>query len=226
MVAPRNRLSGSMGFTLLELLIAIAIFALIGMATYQMLTTVLRTDSVTRAQEQRLRELVRAMGAFERDLQQAWPRAVRAPYGDMLPALQGVGRGRNEVLSFTRGGWSNPAGARRSSLQRVRWQVSEGSWQRHYWLVLDQAQDSQPQEQRVLEGVRGWRLRYLDRQGNWLDSWPRELFFAQEAFNELPRAVELVLDHQHYGSLRRVFRLPDVLFTGAAEELEWPEEEL
>src|SRR5690606_40695466 len=70
MVAPRNRLSGSMGFTLLELLIAIAIFALIGMATYQMLTTVLRTDSVTRAQEQRLRELVRAMGAFERDLQQ------------------------------------------------------------------------------------------------------------------------------------------------------------
>ena len=45
------------GFTLLEVLIAIAIFALLAMATYRMLDSVLQTDRGQRQQEQRLREL-------------------------------------------------------------------------------------------------------------------------------------------------------------------------
>ncbi len=58
------------GFTLLELLIAIAIFALLGLGTYRMLDSVLQTDKVTRAHELQLRELVRALAAFERDVLQ------------------------------------------------------------------------------------------------------------------------------------------------------------
>ncbi|OGB40997.1 MAG: type II secretion system protein GspJ [Burkholderiales bacterium RIFCSPLOWO2_12_67_14] len=53
------------GFTLLELLIAIALFALLGLATYRMLDSVLQTDNSTRAHEQQLRELVRAIAARE-----------------------------------------------------------------------------------------------------------------------------------------------------------------
>ena len=51
------------GFTLLELLIAIAIFALLALATYRMFDSVMQTDQATRVQ-QRMRELVRAMGAL------------------------------------------------------------------------------------------------------------------------------------------------------------------
>lgn len=204
------------GFTLLELLIAIAIFGLIGMAAYQMLTSVLRIDSATRAQEQRLRELVRAMGAFERDLRQARARPIRAAYGDPQPSLHGTDvRPTGDVLTLTRGGWRNPTASPRANLQRVRWQVRNGGWERHYWLVLDQAQDSQPQVQRVLEGIRGWRLRYLGGDG-WVDSWPRALFFDEEASTELPRAIELQLEHAQYGRLRRVFRLPDAPVAEAA----------
>ncbi|HCL76939.1 MAG TPA: type II secretion system protein GspJ, partial [Pseudomonas sp.] len=65
------------GFTLLELLIAIALFALLGLGTYRMLEAVLRSDEAVRAQEQVLREIGRAMWALERDLQQATPRPVR-----------------------------------------------------------------------------------------------------------------------------------------------------
>lgn len=206
------------GFTLLELLIAIAIFGLVGMATYQMLTSVLRSDGATRLQEQRLRELVRAMAAFERDVRQVRARPIRAAYGDPQPALHGAdARSTGEVLTLTRGGWRNPTASDRSSLQRVRWQVRNGGWERHYWLVLDQAQDSQPRVQRVLEGVRGWRLRYLDRDGNWVDGWPRALFFDEEAFNDLPQAIELQLEHEYYGRLRRLFRLPDVPLGEAPE---------
>lgn len=197
------------GFTLLELLIAIAIFALLGLATYRMLTSVLRTDSVTRAHELQLRELVRAIAAFERDLLQVAQRPVRDPFGDSLPALRGEA---DEVaaVELSRTGWRNPLGRSRASVQRVRWQLSGEQWQRRYWNVLDQAQDSQPQVQQALDGVTALRLRYLDGDGNWLDSWPPAGTTGEARLIGLPRAIELVLEHRRYGELRRLLRLPDV----------------
>lgn len=194
------------GFTLLELLIAIALFALLGVGTYRLLDSVLRVDEATRLQEQRLRELTRGMAAFERDLRQVLARPVRAPYGDSLAALLGEGRER-QTLEFTRTGWRNPTDSPRSRLQRVRWEVRDGYWERRYWPVLDQAQDSQPQVQQVLDGVSGWQVRYLDQDGNWQDSWPGGV--DEQSLGSLPRAVELRLEHRHYGVLRRLFRLPD-----------------
>ena len=128
------------GFTLLELLIAIAIFALLGLGTYRMLDSVLQTDKVTRAHEMQLREVVRAMAAFERDLLQVQARATRDAFGGPRAALLGEALD-SPSIELTRNGWRNPLGQPRSSLQRVRWQLSGEQWQRQYWTVLDQAQD-------------------------------------------------------------------------------------
>ena len=197
------------GFTLLELLIAIAIFALLGLGTYRMLDSVLRTDSATRSNELQLRELVRAMAAFERDLLQVVARPVRDPFGDPRPALLGEEVG-GAAVELSRAGWRNPLGRVRAGVQRVRWQLSGERWQRRYWSVLDQAQDSQPQVQQALQGVTRLQLRYLDGVGGWHDSWPAPGGQADEALVALPRAVELVLEHRRYGELRRLLRLPDV----------------
>jgi general secretion pathway protein J len=196
------------GFTLLELLIAVAIFALLALATYRMLSSVMQADGATREHEQQLREVVRAMAAFERDVLQVVPRPTRDPFGEDRPALIGED-GDDTALEFTRSGWRNPMGAPRSRLQRVRWELSGEQWQRRYWNVLDQAQDSKPQVQAVLDGVTSFTLRYMDRQGQWLPSWPPTDGTAKERFERLPRAVELVLEHRRYGQLRRVLRLPD-----------------
>lgn len=198
------------GFTLLELLIAIAIFALLGLGTYRMLDSVLRTDSSTRAHEQQLRELVRAMAAFERDLAQVVVRPVRDPFGEPRAALIG-GEAPSDAIEWTRAGWRNPLGSARANLQRVRWQLSGEQWQRRYWNILDQAQDSQPQVQQALDGVTRLQLRYLDEDGDWLSTWPPVERSGDEALEDLPRAVELVIEHRRYGELRRVLRLPDIL---------------
>jgi len=198
------------GFTLLELLIAIAIFALLGLGTYRMLDSVLQTDKVTRAHELQLRELVRAMAAFERDVLQVQARPVRDPFGDPRAALLGEDLD-SPALELTRSGWRNPLGQARSSLQRVRWQLSGEQWQRQYWPVLDQAQDSQPQVQQALDGVTRMQLRYLDQEGAWQSSWPPLEKNPDEALKLLPQAVELVLEHRRYGELRRVLRLPEGL---------------
>jgi general secretion pathway protein J len=204
------------GFTLLELLIAIALFALLGLATYRMLDSVLLTDSSTRAHEQQLRELVRAIAAFERDLLQVSVRPVRDPFGEPRPALLGE-EGDDAGVELSRTGWRNPLGLARADLQRVRWQLSGEQWQRRYWKVLDQAQDSQPQVQQALDGVLGIRLRYLDGDGNWQSSWPPPAASAEARLTLLPQALELVLEHRRYGELRRLLRLPDALPKEAAQ---------
>jgi general secretion pathway protein J len=198
------------GFTLLELLIAIAIFALLGLGTYRMLDSVLQTDKVTRAHELQLRELVRAMAAFERDVLQVQARPARDPFGDSRAALLGEGLD-SPALELTRSGWRNPLAQPRASLQRVRWQLSGEQWQRRYWRVLDQAQDSQPQIQQALDGVTDLQLRYMDQKGNWLGSWPPLEKSPDEALKILPQAIELVLQHRRYGEIRRLLRLPESL---------------
>ncbi|HSX86903.1 MAG TPA: type II secretion system minor pseudopilin GspJ [Pseudomonas sp.] len=212
------------GFTLLELLIAIAIFALLGLATYRMLDSVLKTDASTRAHELQLRELVRGMAAFERDILQVTPRPVRDPFGDERPALLGEDVD-GVALELSRAGWRNPLGQLRPTVQRVRWELSGEKWQRRYWKVLDQSQDSQPQIQQVLDGVTRMELRYLDSEGNWLNSWPPTDSGREEQQAELPRALELVLEHRRYGELRRVLRLPDVLPKRAQQSPEQAPEE-
>ena len=77
------------GFTLLEVLIAIAIFALLGLGSYRMLHSVLNTDEATRRHELQLREVVRAFAVLEQDLAQVGARPVRDGYADLRPALLG-----------------------------------------------------------------------------------------------------------------------------------------
>ncbi|WP_313328861.1 type II secretion system minor pseudopilin GspJ, partial [Stutzerimonas balearica] len=105
------------GFTLLELLIAIALFALLGLGTYRMLEAVLRSDQATAEQEQRLRALSRAVWLFERDLQQVSPRPIRDAFGDEANAFIGQTAGEDgaPLLELTRSGWRNPTGLRRAN---------------------------------------------------------------------------------------------------------------
>lgn len=202
----RARCSG--GFTLLELLIALALFALLGLATYRMLDTVLRVDSQTRSHDALLRETSRALEAFARDVRQVQPRPVRDRYGDDLPALTSDPADAS-VVEFTRAGWRNPLGQPRSQLQRVRWQHDGQTWQRLYWSVLDRAQDAQPQVQQALTQVSEVRVRFLDRGGVWRSDWPPAEGEEERRLTQLPRALELRLQHARYGELTRILRLPD-----------------
>lgn len=197
------------GFTLLEVLIAIAIFALLGLGSYRMLHSVLNTDEATRRHELQLREVVRAFAVLEQDLAQAGARPVRDGYADLRPAL--LGEAEPATLEFTRLGWRNPLGSPRSAWQRVRWQLTGSTLQRQYWTVLDQAVDSAPRPQQVLTEVRNLQLRYLDDDGAWLSDWPPSEAGSdpQQRLQQLPRAVEVSLEHPRYGLLTRVLRLPD-----------------
>lgn len=218
----RPLLRNSQGFTLLEVMIAVAIFSLLAMGTYRMLSTVLKTDEVTRQHERDLRELSRAFASLDRDINQTLNRSVRDAYGDERATLLGElgASDGNAALEFSRNGWRNPLGGARAQVQRVRWRLAGEKLERLYWNVLDQAVDSQPRVQKVLDGVQSLELRFLDDKGQWQEQWPPTSgdLSPAEAKKRMPLAVEVKLEHRHYGKLSRLYRLPEPAMEAEASE--------
>jgi general secretion pathway protein J len=127
-----------------------------------------------------------------------------------LPAL--VAGGSFSGVEFTHAGYPNPAGYLRSNLQRVAYLMDGERLVRRSWRVLDRSQDTLPDEQVLIEGVRGFVLRYLDQQNNWQERWPPSAQAAASAANvqgQWPRAVEVQLSLDDLGVLKWLFRLPD-----------------
>jgi len=193
------------GFTLLELLVAMAVFAVLAVMAYQGLNTVLANRDAVERQADRLRDLQTAWLVIGRDLQQASPRAVRDELGGELRPFKG-GEGFLPMLELTRAGYRNPAGLQRSTLERVAYQLRLNELTRMRWRVLDRAQDTQPVERVLLTGVRSVALRFLDSAREWQATWPPPN--REDAEVLAPRAVEVILELEDWGRITRLFALP------------------
>jgi general secretion pathway protein J len=198
------------GFTLMELLIALAVFALLSVMAYGGLRSVLTAKAETERQATRLKEVEMAMLFLSRDLEQAVARPVRNEYGDPQPALRLDVTGKHAILELTRAGWANPAFETRSTLQRIAYAVNDdGELTRAYWHVLDrpQPQDSVPAVAPLLKKVSRFRVRWLDASRKWgaeHEGWPPE----GAALEQLPLAMEVVVELEDLGEIVRLFRLP------------------
>lgn len=194
------------GFTLLELLVAIGIFALLAAMGYGGLNNVMTARKITTQHAERLSQLQMAFLWLGRDIEQTVDRPIRDEYAQVQPAMLGVETGRYQ-LELTRTGWRNPAGHARSNLQRVAYGLRDGNLLRVYWAVLDRAEDSQPLESVLLDGVEKLELRFLNEAGQWQDSWPSRLL-GQPTDVSPPRAVEVTLETKAEGRITRLFRVP------------------
>ncbi len=192
------------GFTLLELLVALAIFGMVSVMAYSGLNTVLTTRQITAEAAQQIAELQLAILRISNDLRQAVPRGIRNEFADHEAAMW-MNRLDGDVMSWSRAGYRNPAQQQRSAIQRVAYRVKEKKLIRTSWPVLDRAQDSKALQQVILQQVNSMKWRFLDNDNQWQSEWPvREADKPQV----LPRAVELTLELENWGRLRRLILLP------------------
>lgn len=191
------------GFTLLELLIALAIFAIMSVIAYGGLRSVLETRDRAAAAAERLAALQLAFVIIGRDLEQAVDRPVRDEFGDREAAMQGSA----ETLEFTRGGWRNPAGLQRSELQRVSYAVEGAELQRVTGSVLDRTQGSATRSTTLLEEVEEFSVRYLDGSREWREYWPTGVAGLPGAEGPLPIGVEISVTTERWGRVTRLFRV-------------------
>jgi general secretion pathway protein J len=204
------------GFTLLELLVSMGIFALMAAMAYGGLNVIIDERQATDKHAARLAQLQTSFLWLSRDIEQATNRRIRDEYGDSQLAMTSTEVGRFQ-LELTRGGWRNPVGRARSNLQRVAYGVRDNKLIRTYWNVLDRAQDSKALETVLLDGVNRLELRFLSVQKKaqqsgqdkqeWVDGWPGSGLGTQPS-DGLPQAVEVTLETEAEGRITRLFRVP------------------
>ena len=191
-----------------------AITTVVAVIAYGGLDAAIKGVSSTRGAAEQLHTMDRALLMISRDLRQFVDRPVRDEFGVQEPSIFG-GEAAEFELTLTRGGWANTNGMSRSQLQRVRYFLEEGSLWREYWLVLDRSSTSTSQRVELLENVGGLQLQFLaDVAGlnakqlleqGWIENWNA---VAGGAIENIPLAVAVEIEIENYGTVRRVYEVP------------------
>lgn len=170
------------GFTLVEMLVALAIFGLLSAGGIALLRSSLATQQGVTARLDRDRGAQRVIALFQADVGQAVARPLTGVGDPRAPSLEGG----PASLSLVRDGWANPGEHPRSSLQRVTWSARDGSVARAAHLSLDGSDPAQPAA--FATGVRALRFRYRLADGRWADR------FTPTDRQLLPAAIEMRMD--------------------------------
>ena len=187
------------GFTLLELLVAVSIFAVVTTIAYAGLQTVLNSRDRITEQSQKLAELQLAFTILARDLQQSVPRPIRDEFGDSKPAL--ISGTNDQFLELTHNGSINLLNQARSDLQRITYTFEDEQLKRNIWPTLDRAQAEEPQEMILLDKVQNIDIRLLDEDGEWTQDWI-------DNDVAMPVAVEINVELEHWGTVKRLLQIP------------------
>jgi general secretion pathway protein J len=194
------------GFTLIEILVAMAIFALIAVGSVAMLTAVSAKNDLSDQRMQTLQTMQRAMLIIERDFLQMVPRKTRLE-GDVSDTLVFAGRfafeSESDGLGFVRSGWHNPQlTLRRSTLQSVAYRTQNKELQRLYSTYVDNAIGFEPKVRVLLKGVESVSFEFLEK-------FDKKSFEWEEAasVDELPIAVAIIIKSEVYGEIRREFKV-------------------
>jgi general secretion pathway protein J len=198
------RLRRTAGFTLIEVLVAMAIFGVLTLLAYLSLGQTLANSELLSNRMDRLQAIQRTMRYLTNDFTSAVPRPVRNQLGDgYMPALM-VSAANDFALALTHGSWSNPAGLRRSTQQRTVYLLDEDRLLRVYYTVLDSSFANIAITTEILDGVESIEFRLMQDNGEFTTQWPPDGMQGLPALHGRPRAVEIVLTLQDEGEIRRI----------------------
>jgi len=192
------------GFTLIEIMVAVAIFSVMSIIAWGALGRSLADAEMLTARMDRLQAIQRSVRYLTTDLAQAAPRSVRNEIGDtQLPAILSSIAG-DFALEVTHGGWGNPAGLPRGTQQRSAYRLEEDKLVRYHWNVLDRTYSNEPVATELLDNVESLFFRFYSDAGDPSEIWPPQGVGIGNTSRIRPRAVEIVLSLGDAGEITRL----------------------
>ncbi|QRG82715.1 type II secretion system minor pseudopilin GspJ [Vibrio diabolicus] len=193
------------GFTLIEVLVSIAIFASLSVAAYQVVSQVQRSNALSQERTQRLNEIQRAMVMMDNDFRQMAMRQTRTngeePASRLVFWSDYLLDSDTKGLMFARLGWHNPQQQfPRGEVTKVGYRLKEETLQRVWWRYPDTPVGQQGTVTPLLTQVESFDMRFYDGK-QWKKEWAEE--------KALPKAVSVVLTLKDYGEITRTYLTPD-----------------
>jgi len=182
------------GFTLLEILIALAIFSVMSMMAYAGLAAILAARASTVPRAEQLAQLQTTLYLLNEDFSQIINRPIRDEFGSTEAAFS-IGRG-NELLVFTRSAasWSSTAGE--NNLLRVSYSVEKDTLYRRVWTIPDRTQQTEYR-----------RRKLLITQGITLTGFNTKTQAWEPLVAEIPKALDISFKLEGLGTVHRKFLL-------------------
>lgn len=199
-----HRKSKRAGFTLLEVLLAMTIFASLSMAANQVFRNVLNSDQQLSEVGNALKDLQKTIIILDSDFRQMLARQYRNGGDDAGEKLIELGdnllESQSQGIRFVRGGWVNPQSLfPRSEVVKVGYRIHDEQLQRIRWMYPDDSATTEPAEMTVMKGVNDIQFEVFNEKG-WSKKWDTPL--------EMPKAMRVTLDTKRYGTLTRIYLLP------------------
>jgi general secretion pathway protein J len=197
MIAMQRR---QFGLTLIELIVAVALLALLTVMAYRGLDSMTRANERTLIESERWRAVTLFLERFAADVSQPARRPVRGPSDAFLATWWGRAiiepAGTEAQFEFSR---KSPPGQDET---RLGYRLRGGNVELLVWRALDRAPGSRVDVYPLLQDVSALRFRHLDAQGLWQDQWP----LADT--EPLPRAISIEFTLVGGTSVKRIFALP------------------
>jgi general secretion pathway protein J len=213
----RLKMTKQQGFTLLELLIASIIFALMAVMAYGGLANVMDASEISKSALLRLKQLQQTVSILDRDLSQIVRRPIRDEYGNEQAALS-AGNNVDNLIELTRGGQSSPPALLRSSLVRVAYRFDEDKLVRLRWPQLDRSPNMEAKQSILIDNLENVSIRFLDQNNEWQQQWPPLNASSAEPIIDAegspvatppaqPSAIEIILTLSDWGDIRRLYAI-------------------
>ena len=197
------------GFTLIEILIALAVFTILATITTSVLYNAFTTRSRVNEQSNRLNELQLAVSLMQQDTTQTIERAIRSNEMRMLPAFIG----QANYLEFTRDGVVNPGSIRKqSTLKRVAYVCQEGALIRRSWNTLDTINHNHYEDKLLLSHLTDCHFGYLNQTLQILPEWREQAVTLNQRKEPFPKAIQVNLTLQNMGDINLLFTIPEALY--------------
>ena len=209
------------GFTLIEILIALFIFAIISVMTAVGIRRMINTQQHVAISTQSLQRLQLAMTLFEHDIHAINPHRIKTDETTAGGLIQSGGGG----IEFITANNINPGMyAARGILRQVAYRVMSGIWTRITWPVADPLTSTPNIQQALLPGVESFQIKYINQQGQELSSWPpsndndtqsilnligENKILQLQSQQTPPAGIEIELKTKLFGTIRRLFVIND-----------------